>query len=367
MLPLRELYLQRAPAELVLSKIREIPNWPNEDAQKVLLSYIMKYSSYPTPNRWMLYIIKKVVIDIEVANKDLNDEITAIAINMSSSPHSDEEESMALFHIIPEEGVLAAISSKKMINQVGLTLWAAGLYLSDLIIKVKSLCGSGNVIELGSGTGVTGIITALSDSRPNKIIMTDFHPSVLCNLEYNIALNRMIGNRVMCPIESRMVDWNSFSHTDRQSLQNDAPNAIILAADCVYAKELAYALVHIVFQLLLPSSRAVNASVIHDAAPDSPPPPMPPIGDSDLVDSIVKRGRGFSLLCQQIRHEETFEYFLRCLDGFTRDNHIDADSGGGNVTYADVTAWANLAVDHEPPLFYYEGKDIIRVFLLFVT
>ncbi|KAI0425246.1 putative methyltransferase-domain-containing protein [Xylaria sp. FL1042] len=134
-------------------------------------------------------------------------------------------------------------------TDVGLQSWGAAFIFTELMCAYparfdfsrNTLGSSPRIVELGAGTGLVGIalgkiLPHLGVSTP-KIIATDFHPTVLVNLEANIAKNfPMIsqGEDAMSPsIKAAPLDWESpdlYSPLDKQA-------DILVATDVIYSHE----------------------------------------------------------------------------------------------------------------------------------
>lgn len=55
-----------------------------------------------------------------------------------------------------------------------------------------------NILELGAGTGLVGLALAewlSSTELSSKVILTDYHPNVMSNLEHNARLNGWLGSK----------------------------------------------------------------------------------------------------------------------------------------------------------------------------
>ncbi len=72
-------------------------------------------------------------------------------------------------------------------NDVALKLWEAGACLAEYFLAFP-LCVSGkSIVELGSGVGLTGIISAACNAR--EVHFTDYSHAWLDNIRYNININ----------------------------------------------------------------------------------------------------------------------------------------------------------------------------------
>nr|KAJ3418530.1 hypothetical protein HK105_008199 [Polyrhizophydium stewartii] len=123
--------------------------------------------------------------------------------------------------------------------------------------KVIDVTGQ-NVLELGSGTGLAGLVSARAGSR--LTVLTDYHPTVLNNAQLNVECNNVERTAhvakldwfwVLSPEELEQETGMRFSHggdheTDEQQREyaledrNEDPVLtssdfrIIIAADCIF-------------------------------------------------------------------------------------------------------------------------------------
>ncbi|KAJ3758049.1 putative methyltransferase-domain-containing protein [Lentinula raphanica] len=100
-------------------------------------------------------------------------------------------------------------------------VWPAGQILSNYLIKQGSDFMQGkHVVELGSGTGLVGLIAAKLGA--GRVWITD-QASLLDIMQQNLSLNRL-----QCNCEVAELNWGTSIPTAMSS-----PD-VILAADCVY-------------------------------------------------------------------------------------------------------------------------------------
>lgn len=90
-------------------------------------------------------------------------------------------------------------------HAVGFILWSSATILSRIIIILRNLFRRKTVLELGSGLGLSGLVAARYASHT---YLTDFNDEVLCNLDYNIRLNKgstlVAGNVAAIPSDRRV-------------------------------------------------------------------------------------------------------------------------------------------------------------------
>ncbi|KAF5026906.1 hypothetical protein F66182_936 [Fusarium sp. NRRL 66182] len=128
-------------------------------------------------------------------------------------------------------------------EDVGLQSWGASIVFSDLMCASPERFGltdlspttHNHIIELGAGTGlvslVLGKLVPALGIKDAKIIATDYHPTVLENLQSNIALND--SQDFGSDIEASCLDWADPS----QDAPFDVPAKMLFATDVVYAPE----------------------------------------------------------------------------------------------------------------------------------
>ncbi|KAG8831709.1 hypothetical protein FRC18_006128 [Serendipita sp. 400] len=135
---------------------------------------------------------------------------------------------------------------------VGLQTWGSAPILAHLLAHSPQRFGLWptpeekselRILELGAGTGLLSILSwrllqhqALSGQQPRQclVLATDFHDSVLSNLESNIDLNRAHSQSVVptvC-IETRHLDW-----ADCPNFSNQERFDVVLGADIIYERE----------------------------------------------------------------------------------------------------------------------------------
>lgn len=98
--------------------------------------------------------------------------------------------------------------------------------IDDEELVVKGL----NVLELGSGTGITGLVSGRMGSK--LTLMTDYHPVVIKNASNNIELNDL-NEKVQC----MELNWEWVINQDFSKQDPLITNTIwdkIIAADCIF-------------------------------------------------------------------------------------------------------------------------------------
>ena len=131
----------------------------------------------------------------------------------------------------------------------GLALWPAAIALAhELASRAGELSGR-RVLELGSGTGLPGIVAATFGAR---VVQSDRHDAALALGRANAERNGVHG------IEHRLADWTDWTDADRYDL--------ILGADVMYAPRFHPSLRTIFDSNLAPAGRLLLADPFRSAS-----------------------------------------------------------------------------------------------------
>jgi predicted nicotinamide N-methyase len=104
----------------------------------------------------------------------------------------------------------------------GVTLWTAAIALAhDVAARGAQFGGAARVLELGSGTGMPGIVAA---SHGARVVQTDRNELAMSVCKRNIALNDVE------TIEQRVVDWTDWNDAGKYDW--------ILGSDILYGKDM---------------------------------------------------------------------------------------------------------------------------------
>lgn len=166
---------------------------------------------------------------------------------------------------------------KTRIPYVGLQIWKGALLLSDFLLhKMQSTDELDNVtvLELGSGTGLVGIVMA---RKALLTFLTDYGMDILDNCYRNVILNSHGNKGNMGILRVRQLDWNeswpprvSTVHSNMSDnndvlqytwLESDLEElehvSILLASDVIYSNNITDAFFSVIEKLMLPGSKKV--------------------------------------------------------------------------------------------------------------
>ncbi|KAH8094658.1 putative methyltransferase-domain-containing protein [Cristinia sonorae] len=189
--------------------------------------------------------------DEEVARTKLVDDAAALLASFACEEESEEaEEGITRKFVFPvgtdgKESVVVELNDAPLLSDdhtsVGLQSWASSVLLAERMCLDPDAWGFFNtdreatrVLELGAGTGLLSIVAAKlmhHSSQTQRIIATDFHPSVLANLKANVHTNFRSASSP--PVDVLKLDWQYPVY----DVPLDKPFDVILAADVVYEPE----------------------------------------------------------------------------------------------------------------------------------
>ena len=106
--------------------------------------------------------------------------------------------------------------------------------------KTRTLLTGRRVIELGAGCGLPGLVAA-AYCGPSAVVLTDYYPATMANLEHNVKLNLASGGALTntnaaATTTTVAADW---ADTTAWSKREDTAKAfdVVIGADLVYHNE----------------------------------------------------------------------------------------------------------------------------------
>ena len=202
--------------------------------------------------RWLTSLISRVEeMDLsEDARSQIVDDAAFVLSSFSDSTNDEAEEALTREFSFPTNlGVPVEVTLNDAPltgadhTDVGLQSWGASIVLSSMMcadperfgLTSASLAERPTIIELGAGTGLVSLTLArllpTLSVYPAGISATDYHPTVLANLQDNINTNFPPGDNVNMPVSAMALDW-SVPPSELQS-----SSEFLIAADVVYAPQ----------------------------------------------------------------------------------------------------------------------------------
>jgi predicted nicotinamide N-methyase len=220
--------------------------------------------------RWLTGLIGKsdeLNIEDEMEKEKIIDDAAFILSSFSDNTAEDADESLTRDFSFPTSEITGTHVINVRLNDaplsdtdhtdVGLQSWGASIVISGLLcadparFELDQLPEDASIIELGAGTGLVSLSLAkllpiLSQSEI-KVLATDYHPTVLENLQDNIKTNFPSIDHGLLPVETMLLDWSIPPASLASSFH------MLFAADVVYAPEHAIWLRDCAAHLLTPS------------------------------------------------------------------------------------------------------------------
>jgi len=159
---------------------------------------------------------------------------------------------------IREIGILSQVSCHEReqddLKATGAFLWAASLILSKWIVDLKDHFDQKNVVELGCGCGLPGLVCAIVTSC-EKVVLTDIESETWENTEHNVALNQHRKDA----LSTVKLDWK------QKESELDGSADILIGSDLIYDLELVEPLLETVTRLFKKSD-ACNRTFFYVSA-----------------------------------------------------------------------------------------------------
>jgi len=251
------LFLQMAPAPVIMEAIGNIPDWPASEGQERLYSALCRLYTYPLSLKYVQYFNKLVTRQIEDSGHYWQEDLAELILGFSCEGCVQLDGDCFAGFLLPKSSGqgsdVICCGVQRAHNLVGMRTWGAGMLWCEIFFNCGELFKDMCVLELGSGVGMTGLVAARSHGPPASVIMTDFTHDVLQNLQRNIDLDAETGGERSTFVHSCKLDWNDVCKgTWRESITANAQHQrcvdaitdfdVLLAADCTYSEDIATAL-----------------------------------------------------------------------------------------------------------------------------
>lgn len=198
------------------------------DAQESFLKATVCHPAvikFPIKWSYQIQFLKKLAEELDKATPEVHDHLYEMLVVLQEKEKSCPQEWVYKHYLVKDE-LITIKESPQLISDgtTGLRSWPAGLFLADWCTATTEITDrfkGKKVLELGSGTGVTGIIVN-KICRPRNYFLSDCHDLVLQLLRENVHLNGCQENVVVLNL-----NW------ERPQPSSVEPD-FILAADVVY-------------------------------------------------------------------------------------------------------------------------------------
>ncbi|KAI3645541.1 hypothetical protein MP228_008469 [Amoeboaphelidium protococcarum] len=136
---------------------------------------------------------------------------------------------------------------------LGSLTWNSSLLIIKLILlnAIHVPQTSTSVLELGCGTGLSGIFLSMYAMKAGlnltSVLLTDYHEGVLKTAQSNVSINTAISSLV----DVKKLDWRNFEEFGRDGVD------LIIGTDLVYDMEAALALPKVLEHITVPGTQII--------------------------------------------------------------------------------------------------------------
>lgn len=151
-------------------------------------------------------------------------------------------------YLLPSGDAVSLSESMAVVSEgtTGLVTWEAALYLAEWAMENPQVFADRNVLELGSGVGLTGVAVCRS-CAPHRYVFSDCHPSVLKQLRNNVRLNGLsVSSGPHATVTVEELDWATVTEDRLRELRFDT----VIASDVVYDPVIIGCLVGLLYKIL---------------------------------------------------------------------------------------------------------------------
>lgn len=150
---------------------------------------------YPLQAKYVIRFLRHIIDTLEQKGDEIHDDLYIIFCEYQTKAKAFDSLSFSYKHyrIETAEGNVETIIIKENHNKIsegttGLNVWESALALCDWALHNKSFFHGKNVLELGAGTGLTGLVIGKC-CQPTTMTLTDGNDKVLEYLNENLRIN----------------------------------------------------------------------------------------------------------------------------------------------------------------------------------
>ncbi|XP_062562709.1 protein-lysine N-methyltransferase EEF2KMT [Armigeres subalbatus] len=224
------------------------------EEQEVLLNETVNNSlvvQYPLRTGYQVAFLKHIIHHLNKMNVEQHDQLYERYCGLLSQSGMEDQAGFSYKHYeLPGNGVITLKESSALISEgtTGLCSWQASKALCEFITNNLEDFHGKNILELGSGVGLSGIFMA-KYCEPSMIVLSDCHSSVVSTLKQNVELNFPKGTKVETdnPLINCLVDNGDsivavmdldWSYINASNINQLIEPDVLVGADIVYDQAL---------------------------------------------------------------------------------------------------------------------------------
>ncbi|KAK6169196.1 hypothetical protein SNE40_020294 [Patella caerulea] len=165
----------------------------SQDIQRSVLRATLQHPVcliYPPSLSYRRYFMKTLVHKLEEYHAEICDEIYEAFADLLEQTEEEDDTLCYKTYTLPTGDQISLQESVNLVSQgtTGLSTWQAAQHLTEFVMENKASFQNRNILELGSGLGLTGIVTC-HRCKPQTYTFSDCHPQVLFLMAKNIEAN----------------------------------------------------------------------------------------------------------------------------------------------------------------------------------
>ncbi|XP_055606512.1 protein-lysine N-methyltransferase EEF2KMT [Uranotaenia lowii] len=223
-------------------------SWENQEKLLSLTVNNPLVVKYPVKIQYQVAFLKHIIHHLNKMDVEQHDQLYEKYCGLLTGQSGTEDQPGFSYkhYEMPGNGVITLKESSAFISEgtTGLCSWQASKALCEFIIHNLEEFHGKNILELGSGVGLSGIFMA-KHCEPSLIVLSDCHSSVLGTLKENVELNFPKGAKIGCdnPLVSTIIDNGDslvavmdldWSYINASNINQLIEPDVIVGADIIY-------------------------------------------------------------------------------------------------------------------------------------
>ncbi|KAK7112514.1 hypothetical protein V1264_011962 [Littorina saxatilis] len=145
---------------------------------------------HPPALSYRTHFMKQLIQKLEQLDAEICDEVYETYTDLLTQREDDDDTLCYKTYTLPDGDRVSLQESVNLVSQgtTGLSTWQAAQHLAEWIVENPGVLSDRNIVELGCGLGLTGVVACRACSV-KSYTFTDFHAQVLFLLAKNIETN----------------------------------------------------------------------------------------------------------------------------------------------------------------------------------
>lgn len=185
-------YLEMSSLQNVMKEINKLGLTYDEEDQNKILCFTVYHplaQQYPPSQVYRMKFLKSLMRKVEIECREISEKMYVAYAESVEVPERDSYVSFCTYLLDPHISVtLEETKCLVLHGTTGFRTWEGAKILAELCLEKKSFLHKRKLLELGCGSGLTGIVVCKL-CRPHSYIFSDGHQEILKLIHRNIILN----------------------------------------------------------------------------------------------------------------------------------------------------------------------------------